>query len=133
MSWVWIVFPVYKDNWFVNWILNIYNRGSENRFNASPICGRWVFSALWLQLRATDKVSPWVRKDCCRRNNTCLCLTTDRKRSQNIYFLWLDKSQVALISVIEVYLKIILGVPSHYLSPLYRSVCSHTAFRKKWT
>lgn len=49
-----------------------------------------------------------------------------------MYFLWLEKSPVTLISVTEVYFKIILGVLSHYSSSLYRDVCSHTAFRKKW-
>lgn len=50
----------------------------------------------------------------------------DRRKSQNMYFLWLEK----LISVTGVYFKIVLGVLFHYSSPLYRNVCSHTALGK---
>lgn len=56
-----------------------------------------------------------------------------RRTSQNMYLLWLEKSQMTLISIIELCFKIILDVLSHYSSPLYRNVCSHTAFRKKRT
>lgn len=43
-------------------------------------------------------------------------LVFNLEKSHNMYFLWLEKSQVTLISVIEVYFKIILGVLSHYSS-----------------
>lgn len=52
----------------------------------------------------------------------------NRRKSQNMYLLQLEKSQVTLISFTQFKLefnqfKIILGVLSHYSSPLYRNVC----------
>lgn len=59
-----------------------------------------------------------------------LVFNLDRRKSQNMYFLWLEESPVTWIGVIDVYFKIILGALSYYSSPLYSNVCSHTAFRK---